>query len=112
MTGIGMCRIGAELLHSLAEHVLMNVQVPRSLRHRDGAVFHQPDRLDLKLAAEHPISVSIKPAAAHFAPTTANDGSVVGRSSRWVAACTVCRTRSSACNDLAAVGDPISGFSM
>lgn len=34
-----MCRIGAELLHPLAQHVLMNVRVPPSLRQRNRRCF-------------------------------------------------------------------------
>jgi len=49
MTGEGMRRIGAELLHPLAPHILMNVQVPRHLRHPAPAIFHKPDCLDLEL---------------------------------------------------------------
>ena len=34
-----MCRIGAELLHPLAQHVLMNVRIPPSLRQRNRRCF-------------------------------------------------------------------------
>src|SRR3979409_288310 len=75
MAGEGLNGVRAELLHPFAQHVLMDVQVSRSLCRRHPALPNQPDRLDLelstKLSSPHDYSgsmkhlnlVSIKPAA-------------------------------------------------
>jgi hypothetical protein len=47
-------RIDSELLHPLAQHILVHVQIAGSLRNCDTALAHQPHRLKLELAAELP----------------------------------------------------------
>lgn len=54
MAGKGLPGIGTELLHPLAQYVLMNVQVPAGLRYRYPAFPDKLDRLDLELSAELP----------------------------------------------------------
>jgi hypothetical protein len=54
VAGEGLHRVGAELLHPLAQHVLMNAQVAAFLRHRYPSFPDKLDRLDLKLSTELP----------------------------------------------------------
>src|ERR1051326_5722633 len=44
----------------------------------------------------------------HFAETMPSEG-IFGRSSRWVAARTVCNTRSNTCSDFSSAGEPKAG---
>src|SRR3979411_383201 len=52
MAGEGLNGVRAELLHPFAQHVLMDVQVSRSLCRRHPALPNQPDRLDLELSTK------------------------------------------------------------
>src|SRR3981189_606050 len=52
MAGGGLNGVRAELLHPFAQHVLMDVQVSRSLCRRHPALPNQPDRLDLELSTK------------------------------------------------------------
>lgn len=75
-----MLRIGRQLSHPFAQHVLVQIQVTCRLTDRYATVLDQPHRLTLELAAErssrchepppvsssHLNSVSVKPAAVHI----------------------------------------------
>jgi len=54
MAGKCLHWIGAELLHPLAQNILVNVQVAAGLHHLHPAFADQLDRFDLELATELP----------------------------------------------------------
>jgi hypothetical protein len=54
MAGQGMLRISVRIADPLAQHVLVQVQIPRSLRNRNATLLHQPHCLKLELAVEFP----------------------------------------------------------
>src|SRR6202035_852725 len=57
-------RIGAQLLRPAPEHVLIDLQIPRRLRHADATLPDQSDRLNLKFSRKHSPSHGPPPASA------------------------------------------------
>lgn len=49
VAGKGLRRIGRKELHPFAQLVLMDIQIPRRLRHAHSAILDQADRLHLEL---------------------------------------------------------------